>query len=77
MVLTHLDQSVLFNVILESSQLQVQDGREIVENDTLLRRLQAVTFGVVFVLSFEGFHRDVISERVAEVSYPLDGELDV
>lgn len=73
----HLDQSVLFNVVFESPQLQVQNRRERLEDDTLLSILQTVSFRLVLVLPIQSLHLNVIEERVAKGAETLDGKLDV
>ena len=53
---THFDQSIFFNIVLESSKLKVKNRGECVENDTLLRCLKSITFCVVFVLPIQSLH---------------------
>jgi hypothetical protein len=72
-----LDQRVLLHVILESSELEVEDRGEGLKDDTLLCRLQSQALRLVLVLPIQRFNRHILLERLPEVFQPLDRELDV
>lgn len=59
---THLHHRVALDVVLEPLELQVENRRERLEDDTLLGVLQAQTFSLVLVLPVERLDRDVVSE---------------
>ena len=50
---------------------------ESLENDSLLRVLQANTLRLVLVLTIQSFNRNVFSEGISQVLDPLDGELNI
>lgn len=74
---SHLDHGVPLHVVLESLELEVQHGRERLEDDSLPRVLESVALGVVLVLSVHCLDRDVVLKRVVKVLHSLDVELDV
>lgn len=77
MPVVDLDVLVAVHVVLEALELEVQDGRELFEDDTLLGVLQSIAFGVVPVLAVKRLDLDIISERLLEVPQVLDVQLDV
>jgi hypothetical protein len=73
----HLDVLVSLHIVLKPLELEMENGRERLEDDALLRILQPETLGVVAVLAIESFDLDVVLERLLEVLEVLDVELNV
>ena len=74
---TYLDHGVALHVVLVALQLQVQDWRKRLEDDTLPSILQSKSFSLVLVFAIQRFHSDVIPERVVQRFHPLDVQLDI
>ena len=74
---SYLDHRVPRHVVLEPLQLQLQHGREVVEQDPLPRVLQAVVVVLVLVGAVERFDRGVRVERRVHVGAPFHVQLQV
>ena len=72
-----LDVLVAVHVVLEALELEVEDGRKLLEDDALLGVLEPEALGVVPVLALERLDHDVVLERLLEVAQVFDVELDV
>lgn len=77
MAVIDLHHGILHHVVLEPLELEVQNGWELLEDDTLLGLLEAVPFGIVLVVTLEGLHLNVVVKGLLEVLQPLHIELDV
>lgn len=74
---TYFDHGVLHNVIFESFQLEMQDRRKTLENDTLLGILEAITFRHILILALQSFFRNIIFERFFQVLASFHVQLNV
>lgn len=68
---TNLDHCVPLNIIFESLQLKVEHWREFLEYDAFLGILQAQPFSLVFVITLQSFHGDIILERLVKIRHPF------
>lgn len=74
---TYLDHGITLHVILETLQLEVEDRREGLEDDTLLGILQSISFRLILVLTVQSLDGNIIFERLVEVLHALDIQLDI
>jgi hypothetical protein len=74
----YLDERVSLEVVLEPLELEVQDWRESLEDDTLPRVLETeLIAGLVPVLAVHGLNGDIVPERLGDVLHSLDVKLDI
>ena len=72
-----LNHRVALEVVLEAFELQLQHRGKLREQHALLRVLQSVTFGAVFVLPVHLLHLDVLVEARVHVLASLDVKLQI
>jgi hypothetical protein len=65
------------NIILEALELKVKNGRERLENYSLLRVLKAIPFRLILVLSIKHLNRNIVSKRVVKILHSFDIELQI
>lgn len=75
--MTRFDILIPNDIVLETLELKMEDGREGFENDSLPRILQSISFGGVSILSFQRFDLNIVLERIFQSSESLDIELNV
>ena len=75
--ITHLYHGITLDVVLESLELKVEYRREGLEDDTLLRFLQAVALSHVLVFTIQGLDSNIILEGLIEVLHTLHVQLNV
>mmetsp|Transcript_36569 Transcript_36569/g.85421 ORF Transcript_36569/g.85421 Transcript_36569/m.85421 type:complete len:398 (-) Transcript_36569:1040-2233(-) len=64
-------------IVLESSEMQLEDGRQTFESDALLGVLLAETFRVILIISVERLLLDVLVERRVQILAALDWHLQI
>ena len=72
-----LDHGVLHHVVFVPLELEVEDGGELFENDTLLGLLQTVSLRVILVVALQSFHQNVVVKRLLEIFQPLHVQLNI
>jgi len=73
----HLDHGIPLNVILEALELEVKNGRERLENYSLLRILEAISFCLILVLSIKRLNRNIVSKRLVKILHSFDIKLQI
>jgi len=72
-----LDHGVLHHVVFVPLELEVEDGGELLEDDTLLGLLQTVSLRVILVVALQSFHQNVVVKRLLEIFQPLHVQLNI